>query len=259
MKAIAVAIVSASCTTLGPMPVTTGISAVPSDRPGLEVQAAIVPAFYLSDAAQSSNAGQATGQLSLLLEPDRLLGLPGLIAGLRQFGSSGDVLVEPYIGYRRRVTPDFSLAAIGYGTETSAEQSGASYSASRLGAEVAADIRVLEIGDWVSLHWQISGSLTEIDATGNYCIDSTGAGTDCNNDGTDTRVNGNVSGAFPAGTAQISLDVGHRPTGAFHDVRLALLASTGQMPQLSFGQQEAVRAWYTSWGLSLTLGLGADH
>ena len=86
-----------------------------------------------------------------------------------------------------------------------------------------------------------------------------GAATDCQNDGTDTRANGNVSGIFPAGTAQLSLDLGHRPSGVFHDTRLAVLASAGQMPQLSFGQQEAQRATYTSWGLSLTLGLGADH
>src|SRR5580693_9452717 len=104
MKAIAATAVvviasTAACTTLGPMPATTAISAVPSDRPGLEVQAAVVPAFYLSDAAQSSNAGQATSQLSFLLEPDRLLGMPGLIVGLREFGASGDSLVEPYIGY----------------------------------------------------------------------------------------------------------------------------------------------------------------
>jgi hypothetical protein len=261
MKAIVVAMIAcaSACTTLGPMPATTGISAVPSDRPGLEVQAAIVPAFYLSDAAQSSNAGQATGQLSLLLEPDRLLGIPGLIVGLRQFGGGDDTLVEPYVGIRRRVTDDLSLAAIGYGTATSAANSGASYSATRLGGELAADIRVLEIGAWVALHWQISASLTDIEASGNYCIDSTtGLGVDCNNDGTDTRVNGNVSGAFGAGTAQLSLDIGHRPSGVFHDVRLAVLASAGQMPQLSFGQ-EVGRTTYTSWGLSLTLGLGAEH
>jgi hypothetical protein len=263
MKLIAVAVALAgmsACTTLGPMPATTGISAVPSDRPGFEAQAAIVPAFYLSDAAQGSNAGNSTGQLSILLEPDRWLGIPGLIVGAREFGQSGDTLVEPYVGIRRRVDDAVSLAAIGYGTQTTASQSGASYSATRLGAELAADVKLLEVAGWVSLHWQISASFTDIEATGSYCIvASTGVATDCNNDGTDTRTNGNVSGVFPAGTAQLSIDLGHRPYGVFHDARLAVLASAGQMPQLSYGVQEAQRATYTSWGLSLTLGLGADR
>jgi hypothetical protein len=35
------------------------------------------------------------------------------------------------------------------------------------------------------------------------------------------------------------------------------MASAGQMPQLVYGQ-EVGRATFTSWGLSLTLGLGAD-
>ncbi len=76
---------------------------------------------------------------------------------------------SPYIGHRRRVTPDFfSLAAIGYGTELAEQVSGREpYSATRLGAEVAADIRLLEVADFVSVHWQIGAQVTELDATGN--------------------------------------------------------------------------------------------
>ncbi|HEY1813676.1 MAG TPA: hypothetical protein VGG74_15100 [Kofleriaceae bacterium] len=261
MKLIAVAalLVSSACTTLGPMPATTGISAVPSDRPGFEAQTAAVPGFYLSTAAEGSNAGNATGQLSILLEPDRWLGIPGLIVGAREFGQSGDTLAEPFIGFRHRVGDGVSLAAIGYGTATTAATSGASYSATRLGTELAADVQLLELAGWVSLHWQVSASFTDIEASGSYCISDSGAAVDCQNEGMDTRTNGNISGIFPAGTAQLSLDLGHRPSGVFHDARVAVLASAGQMPQLSFGQQEAPRATYTSWGLSVTLGLGADH
>jgi hypothetical protein len=261
MRALAVVItaLAGACTTLGPMPVTTGVSAIPADRPGLEVQAGIVPGFYLSDSAQGSNAGQPSTQLSVLLEPDRLLGLPGLIIGAREIGGgNGDSYLEPYVGYRRRVAPAVSFAAIGYGTATSATQTNAYYSATQLGAEVAADIRLLEIADFVSVHWQVAAQVTEIDATGRYCIDTNGLGTDCPTDGSSAPMtNGYISGAFPAGTATLSLDLGHRPTGAFHDLRLALMASAGQMPQLVYGQ-EVGRATFTSWGLSLTLGLGAD-
>jgi hypothetical protein len=261
MRALAAVTISAlagACTTLGPMPVTTGVSAIPAERPGVEMQAGVVPAFYLSDAAQSNNEGQSAGQLSLLLEPDRWLGLPGLIVGAREIGGQNDSYVEPYVGYRRRVSGALSFAAIGYGTATSATQSNASYSATRLGAEVAADIRLLEVADFVSVHWQIGAQVTEIDATGRYCIDNNGLGTDCPTDGSSAAMtSGFISGAFPAGTATLSFDLGHRPTGVFHDLRLALMASAGQMPQLAYGQ-EVGRATFTSWGLMLTLGLGAD-
>lgn len=260
MKLAAAAVLcTCACTTLGPMPATTAISAVPVGRPSLSVQAAVVPGFFLSDSAAQQQQGQSTGQLSLLLEPDRLLGLPGLIVGARSFGESGDSVLEPYLGYRAKAGDGLSVAVIGYATEAQASQSGANYSASRLGAEFAADVRLVQIGAWVSLHWQVSASLTHISATGNYCVDSTGAGTDCENDSTDMRVNGNVDGAFAAGTAQVSLDIGRRPIGILHDIRLALMASAGQMPMLSFGAEEPSRATYTAWGLSLELGLGAER
>jgi len=257
--AVAAALCTCACTTLGPMPATTAISAVPAGRPSVSMQAAIVPGFYLSDSAAQEQHGQATGQLSLLFEPDRLLNLPGLIVGARTFGEGGDSVLEPYLGYRAKAGDGVSIAAVGYGTEAQGAKSSANYEAHRLGAEFAADVRLLQIGAWVSLHWQVSASLTHIAATGNYCIDSTGAGIDCSNDSSDTRVNGDVDGSFLAGTAQVSLDLGHRPVGMLHDIRVALMASAGQMPMLSFGEQQPSRATYTSWGLSLELGLGSEH
>ena len=256
---IAAAVLVSACTTLGPIPATTGISAVPNDRPGFEAQAAVVPGFFLSDAATASSEGQPTGQLSMLLEPDRWLGIPGLIAGVLRYGSGSDGAIEPYLGYRHRFTDVLSLAAIGYGSEAQAAQTLASYRASRLGAEIAADVRLLQLGTWVAIHGQVSGAATQLHASGTYCVASDGEGTDCNTDGTpNTFANGRVSGVFPSGTAQLSLDVGRRPLGVLHDVRFALLVSTGEMPQLSFGQQQSSTS-YTSWGLSLTLGLGDDH
>jgi hypothetical protein len=260
MKLVLAAVLAcAACTTLGPMPATTAISAVPAGRPSLSMQGAIVPAFYLSDSAAQHTQGQPTDQLAILLEPDRLLGMPGLIVGIRNFGQATDSVFEPYLGYRAHVSDGVSLAAIGYGTAASASHGGATYSAARLGAELAADVRLLEVGGWVSVHWQVSGALTHLEAAGSYCVDPKGAGIDCVNDGTDTRVSGNIDSAFPSGTVQLSLDVGHRPTGIFHDVRLALLASAGNMPVLSFGRDEGTRATYTSWGLSLEFGLGAER
>jgi hypothetical protein len=259
MRPLAIAAVCLSaCTTLGPIPATTGISAVPNGRPGIEAQAAIVPGYFLSDAAQQSSAGQPTGQLSLLLEPDRWLQVPGLIVGVRRFGSDTDSLVEPYLGYRHRIEDVLSLAAIGYGTSTSASQTLATYHATRLGLEVAADVRLLQLCDWVAVHGQVSGAITELHASGTYCVDTNGVGIDCSTDGTqNTMVDGHIDGAFASGTAQLSLDIGRRPTGVLHDIRIAVLAAVGEMPQLSFGTEQT-RATYQSWGLSLTVGLGDD-
>ncbi|MBA3540982.1 MAG: hypothetical protein H0T79_15330, partial [Deltaproteobacteria bacterium] len=71
----AIASLAAACTTLGPMPTTTAVSAIPSARGGAEVQAGIVPAYYLSDAAQESTSATATGQLAAVVDPAELLGL----------------------------------------------------------------------------------------------------------------------------------------------------------------------------------------
>src|SRR5687767_1114038 len=89
-----------ACTSVGPMPTTTAISAVPSDRPSAEAQAAVTPVFRLSNAASGDDQnGQSTPQVSALFDADRLLAR-GLIVGARLFGESGDAGLEPYLGYR---------------------------------------------------------------------------------------------------------------------------------------------------------------
>ena len=127
------------CTALGPMPATTGVSAVPAGRPGGEIQGSLTPMFRLSEATRAEDPhGQMVAQLAGLFEPDRWLGMPGLIAGVRVFGEEGDIGVEPMLGYRHRLGR-LSLAGLAFGTTMSAAENGASYEATRLGGEVALD------------------------------------------------------------------------------------------------------------------------
>src|SRR4029078_13181508 len=88
-------LVICSCTTLGPMPATTGISAVPVDRPGLELQVGFTPGVYLSQSAVGSARAAPIAQIAALLELDRVIRLPGLLFGARVFGPEGAGMLEP--------------------------------------------------------------------------------------------------------------------------------------------------------------------
>src|SRR4051794_10083237 len=101
MKALILVALSA-CTTLGPMPATTGISAVAANRPTIEATAGSVPAFYLSQAAEDEAKGEHTETASIVIEPDRWFGTHGLIAGVRAFGQGTDTVTEPFVGVRRK-------------------------------------------------------------------------------------------------------------------------------------------------------------
>jgi hypothetical protein len=247
------------CTTLGPMPATTAISAVPSGRPGIEAQVGLVPAYFLSAATQapaSTHKGNPSGQLLALVEPDRVLGARGLIAGARHWGEHGEVSIEPFLGYRHRLDDDISLALIGYGTTMRGASQGASYRASRAGGELALDARVIGPARWLALHGQAAISATYLDADGTYCADRDGFGVDCQQDATDRVINGSIRGVFGAATATAALDFGRMPTGGFHSFRIALLGSAGVMPKLVDGVRTD-GARYVSFGLTLTLGLGS--
>src|SRR5262245_14405612 len=98
LNLVLVAVVGA-CTTLGPMPATTGVSAIPSGRPGSEAQFGIMPAYHLSSSVSKAR-GSAVPQVGLLIEPDRWVGFPGLVIGGRVFGDGPDSPAEPMIGYR---------------------------------------------------------------------------------------------------------------------------------------------------------------
>jgi hypothetical protein len=247
------------CTTLGPMPATTGISAVPSGRPGVEAQVGLVPGYFLSAGTQEPTPhGDPISQVLGLVEPDRWLGTHGLIAGARHWGRSGDSAVEPFVGYRLHLDDAIALAVIGHGTAMRGENNGASYRATRVGGELAVDARLVSIGSWIALHGQAGASATYLDAHGTYCADAEGLGTDCNQDGSDRLVDGSVRGVFAAATASLAIELGRRPTGVVHDVRLALVGAAGVMPTLRDGV-ETDAARYASIGLTITLGLGADR
>ena len=246
-----------ACTTLGPMPATTGISALPAERPSGEVQVAVMPVFFLSDTTQAEDPGsQASPQLSALFEPDHLLGTRGLILGARTWGEGGDSPVEPMIGLRRKLDDRIAIAGIAYGTRVRGASSGASYRANRLGGEVAVDALLLPMG-WLDLRLQATLAGTFIDASGRYCVLANGEGTDCD-DGS-REVNGEVSGLFPSATAGAALDIARRSSGVVHGVRIAFLAAIGATPRLRDGVQQPMKDTYRSFGLSLTLGLGSER
>ncbi len=239
------------------MPTTTGVSAIPNGRPGVELQAGIMPSTYLSDSAQKYDSdGEPTRQLSAVLEPARLLGVKGLILGARTWGDEGDSPFEPMIGIRRKLDDTFAIAGIAYGTHAYGENSGASYSANRAGGELAFDAKMIPFGDYVALHGQASVSATYLDATGTYCVGADGFAIDCEN--TSRRVDTDVEGIYGAATAGFSLDIARRPHGVVHNIRIAMLASIGARPRIRDGVQQESKDTFKSFGLSLTLGLGED-
>ncbi|HET7499538.1 MAG TPA: hypothetical protein VFK02_00990 [Kofleriaceae bacterium] len=238
------------------MPSTTGISAVPSGRPGVEAQAGFVPGYFLSSATYDDrHRGDVIGQLVGLIEPDRWIGAHGLIAGARSWGQYGDHAFEPFLGLRHRIDDDLALAVIGHGTVMRGAERGASYRATRAGGEVALDARVLAPVRWFALHGQAAVSATYLDARGTYCADPEGAGVDCDRSASDRVIDGSIRGLFAAATATLAIELGRMPDSSFHSLRLALLGAAGTMPQVRNGM-ETDAARYVSLGLTLTLGLG---
>jgi hypothetical protein len=264
-KILVTALIGAGCTSLGPMPATTGVSAVPVARPAGELQGAIAPVYRLSDAAadrsdaDNDRNGRGAPQLLAVFEPDRLAKVPGLILGARTWGAGHDTLFEPLVGYRTRFGERFAGAILAYGTKASAEQNGASYDAKRFGAEVLVDARLVRLASWLAVHAQGSAQLTAIAASGTYCIDDQGIGIDCSEDSPNTQVDGDITGVYPAATAGLSIDVmRNRATGMFHGARIALLGALGRMPKLRAGRQQVGDTYMTA-GLSITLGFGSDR
>ena len=258
MSRVAMLCVLASCTSVGPMPTTTAISAIPSERPGGEVQVASVPVFRLSNAASGEDrSGQATPQLSALIDPDRWA-LPGLIIGGRLFGESGDTGVEPYIGYRRR-SGAFSGAAVAFGTKMGAEKDGVTYDATRVGGEIMGDALLATLGSWGQLHAGGGVAMTYLSATGTYCVADNGNGRDCGNNPPQVpKVDGELSGVYTSGTLLFALDIGRRPTGVLHAIRIGAMFSVGHMPRLVDGRQLRGDV-FISGGLGLTVGFGTSE
>jgi hypothetical protein len=261
MKAIALVsvlslVVLGACTTLGPMAATTAVSPVPANRPGAEVQVGVVPGFMLSDATHAVH-GTPVGEVSGLVEPDTMVGIPGLVVGARQVGSEGNTVFEPFAGIRRKLDDDLSIAAIAFGTHGQGEASHASYEATRAGAEISADARVLT-SRFIDLHAQAAVSLTGLWASGTYCVATTGEGIDCNGDANDRVVDARLSGVYVGATTGLSLDLFRSQESVIHVVRLAAMLGFGAMPRVRDGKQEAGDA-YVSGGMTLTVGLGRAH
>lgn len=245
----------AACTTLGPMPATTGVSAVPLGRPGVQAQVGAVPGFYASQSAQNDAKGAPIQQLSALLDPDRWLPVKGVIAGARIFGQSGDTPGEPYLGYRKKLG-NVSLAGVGFGSSKRSEDKLASYHGFRIGAEGIADAVLYQPRSWIGLHAQAAASVTHITASGTYCVDDMGVAVDCDDvtPARNTMISGKDAGVYPAATGSLALDIGPHH-GFFDSARLAILGTAGSMPLIVNGEKQDTGAYFTL-GVTLSVGLG---
>lgn len=244
----------AACTTLGPMPATTGISAVPAARPSVEAQIGSVPGYYFSSTALNQAYGDVIPQLSALIEPDRWLRLPGLIVGVRHFGEQHDAQFQPLIGYRTDVH-GVGIAAVGYAATKRSNSEGANYHGFQAGAELAADVALLD-KPWIGLHLAAAAAVTRVVASGSFCV-VYGLLIDCDSDRfKHTMIYSQVSGFFPAATLTFAVDLAPGVLGPFRGARLAPMVAVGAMPLSKAGIQQTAQS-YVSIGATLTLGFGA--
>jgi hypothetical protein len=249
------------CTTLGPTPAMTGIPTPPLERPGVELQVAAVPGYFLSGAVSEEPKAAVLPQVAAVFEPDELIHVPGLLAGARYAGEadSGGAL-EPLVGYRMFLDDDkrFSLAGLGFGAYASAASNGASFTAFRGGVEAGVDARLTPTSNYAELHTNLGLTFTGLNADGDYCLGSDSVyGVDCPDDPSQRMlVRASASGLFPSAHAGASLDFARHLQAPFHGVRLAIDFAGGTMPTVRSGQQRSAQIYGTG-GLSLTIGLGA--
>jgi hypothetical protein len=248
------------CTTLGPMAATTAVNMAPAGRPDVSLQGGFVPGYYLSSAVSQDDAkGGSLSQVGAVVEPDRLIHVPGLFVGARYAGDhSAGASVEPLLGYRAALGEDhgLGLGVVAYGTHAAATQNRASFSATRGGLEAGGDLRLFPASRILEFHLNASAALTGLSATGAYCLDEAGNyGVDCP-DGTPTLSNAKVSGLYPSLNAGMALDFAEHLASVFHGVRLALGAGGGTMPRVIAGEQRSPRL-YAAGGATLSVALGA--
>ena len=257
--ALALILVTA-CTTLGPTPATTGLSARPIARGGAEVQAGIMPGHYLSSTVVEQPDAAGIPQLSAVVEVGQWAGVPGLVVGARRFGQDGDAPIEPVVGYRHELGTDgrAALAGFAYGTRASATDNGASYAATRLGGELVADVRVTDRSRWIEPHLFGGLNTTYLDVRGTYCTTSELRwGADCAQPGDppSPTMTAAFDGAFVAGNVGASAEFLRDRRGWFRGGRLAATAAAGMMPHLDGGHPAGTRS-YAAVGLSLSLAIG---
>lgn len=251
---------SIACTTLGPTPATTGLSARPIARGGAEVQAGVMPGHYLSSAVVEAPAAAGIPQLSAVVEVGQWVDAPGLVVGARAFGQDGDAPIEPVVGYRRELGADgrAALAGFAYGTRARANDNGATYTATRVGGELSADVRVTARSRWLEPHLLGGLNVTYLDARGTYCTDAAMRwGHDCAAPGDPPApsMTATIDGAFVAGNVGAAAEFLRNRRGWFRGGRLAATAAAGLMPRLEGGRRTGDEA-YAAVGLSLSLAVG---
>jgi hypothetical protein len=252
-----------ACTTLGPIPAMTGMPVPPLERPGVEVQVGVVPGYFLSSTVTDDPKAATLAQAAALFEPDELISVPGLLIGARYAGESksGGAL-EPLLGYRTFLDPDkrFSLAGLGFLAYADASDNGASFDAWRGGLEAGVDARLTGSSKYAELHANLGATFTALDAHGQYCLDGDRRyGVDCPTDvSSQVRTSASAAGIFPSAHAGLSLDFARHLRTPFHGARLAVDLAGGTLPTVVGGDQHGAKL-FGSGGLSLTLGLGANH
>ena len=242
-----------SCTTLGPVPTSTGVSPLPQQRPGVDVQAAVVPGFHLSTTTIADEDKQGSGfpQAAAVFEPDRLLGVPGVIVGGRAIFNNPNQ-VEPFVGWRGYLdgARRYALAAVAYGTRSRGTERSATVDATRVGAEVIGEVELDGM-----FHALVGVSTTVLWAKGSYCRDDDGLGADCP-ETAPMPEDARLTDVLPAGRAGLALDFARNHDSAFHGGRVEISLSGGAMPRLVDGTQVGHEP-YVALGLGLTMRLGA--
>lgn len=253
----AIAVVLGGCTSLGPVPATTGLSPVPAPRAGGEVQLGAMPGFYTSQAVTEDPVGASFGQLSVAFDPATLLGVPGFVVAMRLVGPEEDTQLEPVVGYRRLfgAGQGLALGAFAFGTRSEGTSDGATAETARGGGEVTLGVRLTPPSRWIEAHLLAGASLTYLDAAGVYCTDVEGRwGVDCPEPPV-RQTRASATGAYPAGTAGVAVHLFRHRAGALHGARLLGLLTVGAMPHVESSEQTSMVA-YMSAGLALSLAFG---
>ena len=249
------------CAPLGPVPATTAVSPLPAPAPEAEAQLAFVPGYFLSQSTTEDPGGASMGQLSLAVEPGRLIGAPGLVAGVRVVGPEEDTQTEPMLGYRAVVDAERRIAVLGivHGTHARGEHENASYEATRLGGELAGDMRVGKERRWVELHLRGSLAAQYVNARGTYCQDENlRFGVDCPDppDPPVRQTTARGKGVYPAATLGLSLELLRHRASVVHGVRLFAMVAAGTMPRVESGEQTDFSG-YAAIGFGAAISFGA--
>lgn len=263
LSALLIAAAATGCTTLGPMPATTGVSPIPAPRPGAELSIGPAPGYYLSSAVKEEPSGDHVDHAAALLDLGALIGLPGLIVGGRYVAySDPGGYPGAMIGYRRFLddAERLSAAAVAYGGHGSGDDNGASYEATHGGLELATNLQLTPPSRWLELHLFGSASVTALSAEGEYCVESPGDfATDCPEPPTEPIFDqASASGVYPAGVLGAAVATGRHLAGPLHGARLAVQFAGGFHPRVESGEQQAP-ASYLAFGFTLSVGVGATE